>query len=603
MHQLPSENIDVLKYQESLKQWLRQYPQFTDYDFEGTNFSVLLSVLAYNAYTMAHYGSMVGNEAWIDTAQLRQSQVSHATDLNYLPRSMVSAHAELEVEIFPTDTPASIVLPKYYRFRTSGSNGETLYFVTDQDYIATRDEEGRYVFPAVNVFQGEISQEYFLVDGIEEVNGRTIYNQQFIISSEAIDINSLEVFVKANENSNVEERYTYAKTLAETTADSRTFFLRGIYDNQYAIEFGDGVFGNALTNGNQIIARFRNTLGAIVQGNYVLSKTTDIQGYSDIVINKSTRVQGGFDRESVEELRINAPRYFQTQDRAVTHVDYETIIKTNFPNIQQVNVYGGEEVEQYGKVFIVIKPRGILGVISDTIKTQIVDLLKTKNIVPEPIITDPDYYYIGVDGTVFYKADLTKLTEAQIRSSIITNLVALNDDPINGIGDFDKHIYQSMLTNTIMKSNSAIQGADVTIAIHKRWMPAVNLNETLTMELSNPLYVSRDGAHRNANDYTLSTNTFQAFLGEELRTVALQDDGAGKIFYYLVQPDGSKIKFGQSIGTINYETGSVKLVANVYDYLNYIDVTVRLRNKSFKTKLQSFALIDGKDISLNFERL
>lgn len=602
MVNVPSENIDLLKYKESLKAFLRGQDRFTDYDFEGSNFNALLTLLAYNAYNMAHYDGMVGNEAWVDTAELRQSMVSHATDLNYLPRSMTSAQAVLEVEIFPDDSPAAITIPRYYRFKTSDSNGTNISFVTDRDYIAIRSEEGRYIFNDVYVYQGEITEEYFIAEGIIQENDKTIYQIPFVIASESIDIKSLEVFVKPTANSTDIVRYNYARTLAETTNQSQTYFIRGIYDNQYAIEFGDGTFGAAISNGNQVIARYRNTLGSVIQGNYILSKTTNISGYSEIVVNSSTRVQGGFDRESIEQIRFNAPRYFQIQDRAVTSSDYQGIIKQNFPNIQQVSVFGGEEVEQYGKVFIVLKPYGATGTVSTQIKNQIVALLKEKNIVPEPIVIDPDYFYAGITGNVSFSGDLLTITEPQLRANIINNIIALNDDPINGIGDFNVTLYQSLLNDTINDSNSAIIGNDVTIDLRKRWQPALNLNETLTFRSNNPFFESRDGVYSNANDYTVISSAFRTFVNDQITRVVIQDDGIGNLFYYSLDDNGTKLRIGARVGSVDYENGAVNLTVNVYDYNNYIEFIFRLANKSITINHNSFILIDANNIDITLRR-
>lgn len=597
---VPSSNIDVRKYKESLIEWMRSYPQFTDYDFEGSNLSVLMGVLAFNAYNMAHYDGMVGNEAWVDTAELRQSQISHATDLNYLPRSRVSAQSVLEVEVFPTDTPQSILLPKYYRFKSSDSNGTTIFFTTDQDYVATRDANNRYIFQDVSIYQGEIVNEVFDMEGITSNNGITTYQTPVVISSPNVDIKSLEVFVGSNAADPNPVLYKYARTLADTTPVSTTYFLRGIYDNQYAVEFGDGVFGAPLVNNNRVHLRYRNSMGSVVQGNYVFTKTGDISGYSNIVINSATRVQGGFERESVEELKRNSPRHFQVQDRSVTSVDYEVIVKEEFPNIQAVHAFGGEEVQQYGKVMIVLKPYGTSGVVSDITKNQIISLLKTKNIVPEPIIINPSYYYIGIMGSVYYRGDLAKLNENQIKANIVTNLVDLNN---NMIGDFHVRLYQSAIADVIDDSDLSITGNDITFDLRKRWRPSLNIPETLSYNPNNPTWKPRDGEYRTTQVFAISSTPFQIFYNDAIINVVIQDDGIGNLFYFRINADGTKVKIGQSIGTISYDTGAIHLIATVYDYDNYIQFTTILESDTIDVIQDSFCIIDGPDIDLNLVRL
>lgn len=597
---IPPSQVDFANYKQSLIDHLKSYPQFTDYDFYGSNWSVLIDILTYNAFNLVHYDSMVGNEAWIDTAILRQSLVSASTNLNYLPRSRISARCIITVEVFPDDAPPSIILPKYYRFRAIDPSNNTIYFITEQDYIATRSEDGRYLFTDVVVYQGEIVEDYFSVDNVVIENGITYYQSPFVISSANVDINSLEVFVFQDQNDTTPTKYTYAHTLNQTTNQSTTYFLRGIYDNQYAIEFGDGTFGLPLVNGNIVLARYRSTQGTIVQGNYVLGKTTDIGGYSNIEITAQTRVQGGFERESIEEIRLNAPRYFQTQDRAVTDNDYQAIIKQNFPQIQQVSVFGGEQIQQYGKVMIVLKPFGTIGILPNFVKNQIIELLKTKNIVPEPIIINPLYFYIGISGNVFYSGDITTLTENQLRTNVINQLVNLNN---NQIGNFNINVYQSLINDTIKNADNSIVGSDITMSLIRRWTPALNINETLNFTTNNAFKTSLDGAYTAPTDWTIMSTPFKIWYNNSNIDVAIQDDGIGNLFYFQIQPSGNRVKIGSVIGSVDYQNGAVNLVANVSQYNDYIAIYCTLREKSISVIRDVFVIIDGPDISIDMKRL
>lgn len=599
----PSSDIDVIKYEQALKQYMSSLPQYTDYDFDGSNLSVLMRIFAYNAYNMAHYQGMVGNEAWIDTAILRQSLVSHATDLNYLPRSRTSSVADIDIDVYPNDNPPTILLPKYTKFKTSDNSGTSIYFVTDQDYITSVDDNGNYKFKNVKIYQGDIINEYVTVTGVTiDVNNFTTYDQSFVIKSPNIDINSLEVFVSKSDDNQYPVKFTRVEKLSETSRTSNTYFVRGIYDNQYAIDFGDGVFGRGLENGNYVTIRYRETQGPIIQGNYSFTHVNGIQGYSNVRINRASRVSGGFERESVEELRINAPRYFQTQDRAVTATDYQVIIRRYFPNIQQVHVYGGEEIQQYGKVIIVLKPYGTTGIVSDTTKNQIIQLLKTKNIVPEPIITNPVYFYIGITGVVTYddNNNLSNITQDQIKTDITNRLIALNDSSV--IGDFNTTIYQSLINKSITDCGDYIIGCDVNIDLRKRWVPATNIPETLSFSTNNPLKKSLDGRYQTPDDYTIISNPFQIWYNQQLTSVIIQDDGIGNLNYYSIDNNGNKIKINQVIGKIDYDRGDISLVAEVSQYNNYIEFIIKLRNNTIKIARESFAIIDGRDINITLER-
>lgn len=597
---IPSASLSYDEYKKSLIAFLKTKPQYTDYDFEGSNWSVVIDILAFNTYNNAHSLNMVGSEAWTDSAQMRESLVSHATDLNYLPRSRISAYATITVEIFPTGTPSSITLPKFYKFKSSDSVSNTIYFVTNRDYVTTRDEDGRYLFENVEVFEGSIATEFFLASGITtNTNGFVIYDEQFIIQAESIDITSLEVYVRSSQNDPVRIKYERADTLQGLNNESLVFFLRGVNSNQYALEFGDGVFGSALSNGNVIEAVFRNSRGVTVQGNYVLSKTGPIDGFNDIQVLFTTRVQGGFERETTDEIRFNAPRHFQTQNRAVTPFDYETLIKENFPQVQQVSVFGGEEIYQYGKVMIVLKPYGTQGIASDSLKNQIINFLKSKNIVPEPVIIDPQYFYLGINGDATYRGDMTKLDTSQIRSNIYSKLLNLNNTLL---GDFNVDVYQSFLTETIVDSDPSIRGSSVDLSLYKLWLPLRNTNDTFTATLNNPIKKSRDGEYRNANDYSITTNSFLIFQSDQQREVVIQDDGLGNLHYYTLN-QSIKSRFGSKIGTVDYDTGEVKLTANILDYNERITFHFLLEQETINVIRDNFVIVDGPYIDIKVNKI
>lgn len=579
------DKIEFAAIKQRLKDFLRSYHNFTDYDFEGSNISVLIDLLTYNTYNMMHYGSMIGSEAFLDSAQLRASIISHAKDLNYTPRSKTSARGMINIEILPNDNPSSITIPRFYQFRATSHTGSNLFFVTDQSYTVARDANGRYLFRDVEVFQGERMDEYFVVGTTTNERGYVVYSQDFAIASTNIDTASIEVFVYPDENSQTMTEFKYSPTIIGVTDKSNVFFLQGFRDNQYKIEFGDGVFGTALTEGNLVRVNYRNTLGESVEGTYVLSKTRDIQGYSNITIENAVKVIPGADREHNESIRKLAPINFQAQERAVVPQDYEVLIKRNFPFVQRVNVFGGEEIYQYGKVMIVIKPFGRSGSISNNLKTQIINYLKTKNIVPEPIILDPEYFYLSVNGNIFYNESFTSFSEQQVKAQAIGSIIALND---TSLGEFNVNIYQSQIDRTVKDSSPSITGVDVKLDLVRRWAPPVNRSVELSFTLNNA--ISRISG--------ISSSTFYITSNGVLTPVVIQTDSDGKLYLVAVgREENSKV--GASIGSIDYVTGNVKLNTVVSQYEGAIDIICVLENDSINIAQNKFVIADTQYINFN----
>jgi len=587
---IPVSQLDFDFYKNSLKNYLKSQDRFKDYDFEGSNINVLLDLLTYNTFNNAHYLNMVGSEMFLDSAQLRESIVSHAKELNYTPRSRVSARAQVDIEITPADIPDAIVIPKYYAVKSTSSNAGNIKFVTNQAITITRNPQGRYVANNVTVYEGEVVTEKFTVVPTTSHDTYVTYNQRFNLQSPNVDISSIEVLVQADINSTPVE-YERATSLIGLEPTSLIYFVRGYKDNYYEIEFGDGILGAALENGNIVTVIYRDTIGADGNGSYTFSKTTAIDGYNDISITTLSRASGGAEREANDEIKYNAVRHFEAQDRAVTESDYEILVKANFPEIQKVSVYGGERVFQYGKIFVVLKPYDINGFISDNTKKRIVDFLKTKNIVPEPIIVDPEYYYLNVVSKVYYNSNITMDQVPAIRTAASQALINLNN---TALADFNTTVYQSTIVDTIKNAHDAIVGVSVKNNLIKRWSPQVG-ETSLTFTLDNRLYDCSE-----QDEYAISSSPFRTIYQDAIVTAIVRDDGKGNLVLFVADVNsGQMTKVPQVLGTVNYETGAVSLELSVTDYQgDYIEFVCLLEEQDIKIELNKYLVLDGADIDL-----
>ena len=588
---IPSQKLDFANYKSELKNFLKAQDKFKDYDFEGSNFNVLLDILAYNTYNNAHYLNMVGSEMFLDTALLRESIVSHAKELNYTPRSRSSARATVSVEIVPTDSPSTIIIPRYYAFKTNSTSG-SIKFITDQNTTVARNTDGRYIANNITIYEGDLVTERFDVNPVTVTANITSYNQLFILQSENIDTTSIEVRIFNDATDNVGTIYEKAESLYGLHEESLIYFIRGHKRNQYAIEFGDGILGKALQYGNIVQVTYRDTLGDDGNGTYTFAKSTAINGYNNIYVTTLSKADGGGEREADSSIKFNAVRHFQVQDRAVTEFDYESLVISNYPEIQRVNVYGGERISQYGKVYMALKPYNTSGVVSNNIKNRIIEFIKTKTLVPEPVIVDPEYFYIGVNAQVYYNLNNTSDQEAAIKSAIYESILNLNNTVA---ASFDVEIYQSTVSETIKTSHDTITGASIELYMVNRWAPQLNSLVSYTFITDNEL----DNTRKDVTAF--SSSAFITTINGTPTEVFMKDDGKG--FIYLYTNTGSTTQStGISAGTINYVTGEVKLKQTVTSYNSYITLTCILKNNDIDISLNKYAVFDTPHINIVMNR-
>jgi hypothetical protein len=397
--------LDFNSIKTNLKNFLSSQGRFADYDFEGSNFSVLLDILAYNTYYNAVYLNQIGSEMFLDSASLLESAVSHAKELNYIPRSRTSAVAYIDITIETGNaTPSSITIPQFYQFTTT-INDTTITFST-QDEILVKPVGGIYTASNVAIYEGSIVEEYFNISS----------NNLLTLESGNVDTNSITVSVYPSNTSNVYSNWTKASSLYGLTPESNVYFLQGAQDTKYQISFGNDVTGRAVRSGAVVKILYRDTIGSEGNKAYSFAHSTPIEVYSDISVTTVSEAIEGSEREEIESIKFNAPRHFSTQERAVTAEDYINIVKASFPQIQSVNAFGGEDLDppQYGKIAISVKPYGTYGFISDGLEQKIISLLSTKNITIEPIIIDPEYFYVAVESYVTYDKTLTTSSSSQI---------------------------------------------------------------------------------------------------------------------------------------------------------------------------------------------
>jgi hypothetical protein len=565
---------------ENLKTFLKSKTEFKDYDFEGSNLSSLLDVLSYNSYMNAFYLNMIGSEMFLDTTQIKESAVSHAKELNYLPRSRTSARAQVTLTINTgNDLPATVVVPENYVLRTTVDN-KNLEFSTNEDIIIY-NKNGVYSTGKIYVYEGKIVNEFFPVDT----------DKRYILQSENVDINSIKVTVINSDTDSSNTVYTYKDSLLGLNPTSEVYFLQGYKSNQYEVVFGDGISGKKLTNGNIVKITYRSTNGEL--GNKVSSfnTTRKIEEKYDVTVTTNIIATDGSEREDTSSIKFYAPRHFTTQNRAVTKEDYVNLIREKFPQIKTVGVYGGEDAvpPQYGKVIITPIPYGSIPFISSQLKRSITDYLMTKTMTTEPLIYDPEYLYLKVVTNVSYNPTLTSKTANQLKTELTQKIKDYDSTYLTEFGnDFRKSKLMSMIDST----DPSIISNDTTVRMLYKIVPVKTVTQRINFSFSNALYRPLQYEYQPYEQEVLQSSLFSYIKnGVTYSNALITDDGVGnlRICYNL---SGVRIVIESNIGSVNYTTGDMSFDINPFDYVGSIDFYAKPNSSDVTVSESKFLRLD-----------
>ena len=550
-------NLDFDQIKTSIKDYLRSNSNFTDYDFEGSNLSVIIDTLAYNTYITSYNANMVANEVFIDSATLRENVVSLARNIGYVPRSKRSARAKISLFVDTsnfTDVATQLTL-KSGLLCTTRAFGEESYSFVIPSNITVPVTNNIAEFNDVEIYEGTQITESFTLNAFD-------LNQRFILSNAGIDTRTLIVTVRPSESSTVSRKYNLADSLFDITSESAVFFIQEVEDERYELIFGDGVFGRALEEPNYITANYIVSNGSNANGlsSFVFSGTILDQNERVITsgISLITTVEAsnlGASIESVESIKKYATRVYASRNRAVTAADYEALIPTIYPETESVSVYGGEELNppQFGKVYISIKPyndRYLSNLIKDNIKRELKQYA-VAGIIPE--IIDLKYLYIESTSNVYYNTNLAPSSNF-VNSIIFSNINAYADS--TELNKFGARFKYSKFLKIIDESHESIT-SNITNIIIRRDLRAV-LNSFAEYEIcfGNRFHI------KNVNGYNIKSSGFR--ISGVSDTVYLSDlpnsnlkTGLINIFKLNSPTEPQIVK--RNVGTIDYIKGEIKL--------------------------------------------
>jgi len=541
--------LDALDFQgikTNFKSYLQSQDQFRDYNFEGSGLNVLLDLLAYNTYYNSFYLNMVAAEAFLPTAQKRNSVVNLAKSLNYTPRSVTSATISGTATLTLTSSPVSITIPAYTSF-TGSVDGITHNFLNTSAVI---------VSPTSGVYSSTMSlREGRYISRRYTVNLNDT-DQRFLIPNTTVDTSTLTVSVLNSSVDSTTRTFSKVTNLVEVTSTTRVYYIEEAEDGQFEIKFGDGVFGVALDAGNIVVLEYLVSNGSSANDIESLTYADAIAGVTTITFVASDPATGGSDRETVNQIKFNAPKAYEAQNRVVTADDYKTLMLQQ-ATVDSCVVWGGEDNDPptYGKVFIAVKPT-TGDVLTATEKLNLINsVIKPKKVLTiSTEIVDPEYVFIIVDATVKYQSDATISTSAEIKQLVIDTIKAYNTDEIN---QFSKYFRYSKLSRLIDVSERSILSSVTIAQMRKELDVQLGIGTRYEIGFSNRIDNATNGrpaTHPNGvgNKITSNAFTFGGFPN------CFLEDNNGIIRIYRVFGI-ENISVSNNAGTIDYTTGKIVL--------------------------------------------
>jgi hypothetical protein len=531
----------------NLKKFLQSQAEFSDYNFEGSGFSVLLDVLAYNTHYLGFNANMLANEMYLDSADIRKNIVSIAKMLGYTPASVTAPVANITVQV--NDAAGStLTMIKGTPFTTS-VNGTTYQYITNEDYTIS-PSSGLYKFENVNVYEGTLVTYRYTVDSTDT-------DQKFIIPSNTTDMTTLSVTVQNSATDLTQTIFNRFDVTVQTRDFSTVpiYLIQEVEDGKFEVYFGDNIIGKKLDDGNIVILQYIVTNRDQSNGASSFSVSNTINGYSDVLITTNSVSQGGGAAESKESIRFNAPLFYAAQNRAVTTTDYEALVRDIYPNALSVSAWGGEndETPTYGAVKIAIKAASG-STLTNYTKQSIVSQLKQYNVAAvRPIIVDPETTYILLTSNIKYDSRLTSYSADTLKTNVITNISNYNNTTLQR---FDGIFRYSKIVGLIDNTDTSIISNITTIKIKKTFTPILNSTQKYNIYFRNALYNPVTG-YNASNGGILQSSGFK-INGDTTNIYYLDDDGVGNVRRYKLT-GSTRVYSITNQGTINYTTGQITL--------------------------------------------
>ena len=549
-------NLDFDQIKTSIKDYLRANSTFTDFDFEGSNFSVLIDTLAYNTYITAFNSNMVVNESFLDSATLRENVVSLAGNIGYVPRSRIASTAQISFNVTTSTNTPTLTLKA--GIVCVGSTNDTTYTFAIPEDVTANVVSGTASFSNVNVFQGIFLTKQFQYDGS--------LDQRFVLNNSFVDTSTLKVYIKKTEQSGLGIEYFLSENIFDVDNNSRIFFINEVQDEKYELRFGDGLIGKKLgdavgSDGTIITANYIITDGRDGNGASSFSFSGTLEDASSNIIDPGTvtittnqsSINGG-DIEPVDSIKYYAPRLYSSQYRAVTSRDYETIIKKIYPDTESVSVVGGEEMDppQFGTVQISIKPKNGTFV-SDFNKTQILSKLKQFTVSGiNQKITDLKILYVELNSSVYY--NYSQVSSTDTLKTSVTNSLQKYSESLD-LNKFGGRVRYSKIQQVIDNTDTAITSNITRIIIRRDLKPVLNKFAQYELCYGNQFHVNSKGLNIKSTGFKISGETDTVYITD----VPNADLKSGNLSIVKQVSDNETRVIIKSAGTVDYLKGEIIL--------------------------------------------
>jgi len=582
-------NLDFDDIKVALRDYMRAQTDFTDYDFEGSALSTILDVLAYNTYYTAFNTSMVANELFLDSATLRDNVVSLAKQLGYTPKSITSPKAVVDLGITFTGTaPAAVTLKAGSGFVSNYDGSLYRFVITEDTKVSVANNIA--TFEDLPIYEGSYLTTNTTID-------TSLKNQRFIIENTGIDTNTVKVRVFQSAGSSVYDDYAVASNILDIGATDKVFFISEQEDENYEIFFGDGVLGKKLEDGNVVQISYVVTNGEATNG----AKTFTFNGVMEdenntpltvpfgvTTLTTVSNASGGAPIETIDKIKFNAPKFYGSQNRAVTANDYKAIVRNLYPAVSDIIVFGGEDQEPpaYGKVFLSVKPTEAAALSAFT-KSDLKEKLKKHTVASiRPEFVDPSILYLELTSNIYYDVNKTKLLPAEMAAkasnSVTEYLKTSGTEKFNGKFRYSKFI------SVIDNADRAINSNDTDITMRKDFIAQINSSSYYEICYKNAFYI-------DCNNPVISSTGMTVF---EYPTVTsyLEDRDGKLVLYRLDSITGEKILLNDSVGTVDYTKGEITmsdftiLKGSFSD--NRIELRVKPANKDIEVKREMYLDVD-----------
>ena len=613
-------NLDFDQIKTSIKDYLRANSTFSDFDFEGSNFSVLIDTLAYNTYITAFNSNMIVNESFLDSATLRENVVSLARNIGYVPRSRTAARATISFTVSTSEDTPTLTLQR--GLVCVGNANDTTYTFSIPENITTTVVDGVATFSNIDVYQGTYLTKRFDYDGS--------LDQRFILNNSYIDTSTLSVYVRKTSESGLGIEYSAIDNILDTTADSRIYILQEVQDEKYEIRFGDGIIGKKL--GDQVGGD-----GTVITANYIITDGEDGNGASvfsfsgsivdasnasnalinpgNITITTNQASQNGSSIEPIDSIKYYAPRIYSAQNRAVTSRDYEAIIKRIYPETESVAVVGGEELDppEFGNVVLSIKPKNG-SFVSDFNKSRILSQLKQYTVSGiNPRIIDLKILYVEVDSSVYYNNRQVSSADS-LKTRVLNSLTKYSESlDLNKFGGRFKY---SKVLQVIDTTDTAITSNITKVKIRRDLKATLNQFAQYELCFGNQFHVNPTGLNIKSTGFKISGESSTVYLtdtptissnGNTITNVTSAGDlflnrptnvsaKTGVISVVKIDSNGNRIVVIKDAGTVDYVKGEI-----ILGTINIISTTKANGIIEIQAFPESNDVIGLKDLYLSFD--